>query len=93
MHVHGPGCGHHHHHAELGEGDEAAISHGLILILQHLGLRELAANLLWVQMDADSHAGLWHRVEFALELIPTIDPHFVECLPAAGLRQGAERLV
>ncbi|RCK81074.1 MAG: hypothetical protein OZSIB_2451 [Candidatus Ozemobacter sibiricus] len=62
---------------EEGEGGPA-ISHGLIVLLEQLGLRELAANLLWIQMDADSHRGLWHRVEFALELIPAIDPHFVE---------------
>ena len=79
VHVHGPGCGHDHaaHDEPAGEGGPA-ISNGLILILEHLGMRELAANLLWIQMDADSHRGLWHRVEFALELIPAIDPHFVE---------------
>ncbi|NLI78803.1 MAG: hypothetical protein GX442_20475 [Candidatus Riflebacteria bacterium] len=79
VHVHGPGCGHAHALAdEQTETGGPAISNGLILILEHLGMRELAANLLWIQMDADSHRGLWHRVEFALELIPAIDPHFVE---------------
>jgi tetratricopeptide (TPR) repeat protein len=71
---------HDHDGHDQGEGEEhpEGISNGMVLLLKHLGLQELAANLLWVQMDADSHQGLWHRVEFALELIPTIDPHFVE---------------
>lgn len=58
--------------------EDAMISDGLILVLQHLGLQQLAANLLWIQMDMDSHAGLMHRVRFALDLIPAIDPHFVD---------------
>lgn len=80
-HQHGPGCHHdcdaehaHYHGSESSEG----ISHGMILIMQNLGLQELAANLLWIQMDADSHRQLWHRVELALKLIPAIDPNFSE---------------
>ena len=73
-----------------GEPAPPAVSAGLILILHNLGLGELAANLLWIQMDSDSHAGLWHRVNFYLELIPKIDPHFVEAflLRANLLDQG-----
>jgi len=74
--------GHHHHpeedHDHHEEGKDPQISSGMILILHHLGLGELAANLLWIQMDADSHAGLWHRVNFYLELIPALDPHFID---------------
>jgi hypothetical protein len=77
-HEQGNAHGHAHEHAHGGGGSDGTISTGMILILQHLGLNELAANLLWIQMDADSHAGLWHRVNFSLELIPVLDPHFVE---------------
>ncbi len=85
-HHHHDDRGHDHAHATTHhDGDEArdqappaAISTGLVLILQQMGLREMAANLLWLQMDADSHRELWHRVNFYLELIPSIDPHFVE---------------
>lgn len=69
-------------HAHTHDDDDARhpppISTGVLLILQQMGLREMAANLLWLQMDADSHHELWHRVDFYLELIPAIDPHFVE---------------
>lgn len=71
--------GHHAHHKHQGHGSQdTAISPGFVLLLRQLGFAELAANLLWIQMDADSHRGLWHRVEFALELIPALDPTFVD---------------
>lgn len=70
---------HHDHHADHGHADQnSAISPGFVLLLRQLGFAELAANLLWIQMDADSHRGLWHRVEFALELIPALDPTFID---------------
>ncbi len=70
---------HHDHHADHKHGDQdSAISPGFVLLLRQLGFAELAANLLWIQMDADSHRGLWHRVEFALELIPALDPTFID---------------
>ncbi|HOY65755.1 MAG TPA: hypothetical protein PLP29_02640 [Candidatus Ozemobacteraceae bacterium] len=50
----------------------------MALVLRQLGFAELAANLLWIQMDADSHRGLWHRVDFALALIPALDPSFID---------------
>ncbi|MBF0500847.1 MAG: tetratricopeptide repeat protein [Candidatus Riflebacteria bacterium] len=80
---HGPGFDRDEDHEVGGDGHaheepSQGISHGMVLLLKYLGLQELAANLLWIQMDADSHHELWHRVEFALQLIPTIDPHFVE---------------
>ena len=68
---------HHDHHAQ-GQASDPAVSPGFVLLLRQLGFAELAANLLWIQMDADSHRGLWHRVEFALELIPALDPTFVD---------------
>ncbi|MBF0548617.1 MAG: hypothetical protein HQM08_29575 [Candidatus Riflebacteria bacterium] len=68
----------HEHESSLGDPDQKNVNMGMILILDHLGLAELAANLLWVQMDEDSHKGLWHRVNFYLDLIPRIDPHFIE---------------
>ena len=64
----------HHEHA----AQDPAISPGFALLLRQLGFAELAANILWIQMDADSHRGLWHRVEVALELIPALDPTFVD---------------
>lgn len=69
----------HEHHAgrEHGIGD-STVSPGLVILLRQLGFAELAANLLWIQMDADSHAGLWHRVTYALELIPVLDPTFID---------------
>lgn len=67
-----------HEHHEHGKANDPAVSPGLVLLLRQLGFAELAANLLWIQMDADSHRGLWHRVEFALELIPALDPTFVD---------------
>ncbi|OGK10912.1 MAG: hypothetical protein A2W80_06010 [Candidatus Riflebacteria bacterium GWC2_50_8] len=70
---------HHDHHAGHGHGSpDSSISPGFVLLLRQLGFAELAANLLWIQMDADSHSGLWHRVEFALELIPALDPTFID---------------
>lgn len=76
-------CGSAHQHAHTSvdkptEEDDPIISTGLVLILRQLGLAELAANLLWLQMDIDSHQSLWHRVEFYLDLIPQVDPHFTE---------------
>lgn len=68
---------HHEHHAH-GQASDPAVSPGFVLLLRQLGFAELAANLLWIQMDSDSHRGLWHRVEFALELIPALDPTFVD---------------
>lgn len=76
LHVDGPEGDH--AHGTAPEEEEGEISHGLLVVLEHLGLRELAANLLWIQMDADSHHGLWHRVDFALDMIVALDPHFVE---------------
>jgi len=73
--------GHHEHHEHHGHEDQApdpAVSPGFVLLLRQLGFAELAANLLWIQMDADSHRELWYRVEFALELIPALDPTFVD---------------
>lgn len=75
------GSAHDHHGHDKppsGEEEDPVVSTGMVLILRQLGLAELAANLLWLQMDTDSHAGLWHRVEFYLALIPQIDPHFTE---------------
>jgi tetratricopeptide (TPR) repeat protein len=69
-------CETHGHERDVDDG--ALPSGGVILLLQYLGMRELAANLLWLQLDIDSHAGLWHRVYVLLELIPAIDPHFSE---------------
>lgn len=68
----------HHKHHEHHEAQDPAVSPGFVLLLRQLGFAELAANLLWIQMDADSHRGLWHRVEFALELIPALDPTFID---------------
>lgn len=76
-----PNCKEHHHehHAEhQHEIKDPDISPGLVILLRELGFAELAANLLWIQMDADSHRGLWHRVEVALELIPALDPTFID---------------
>lgn len=69
----------HHDHAghAYGAGD-SSVSPGLVILLRQLGFAELAANLLWIQMDADLHAGLWHRVTYALELIPVLDPTFID---------------
>lgn len=61
---------------KLREGHSVSV--GFLILLKQLGLAELAANLLWIQMDADFHAGLWHRGRFALELIPKLDPTFIE---------------
>ncbi|MFZ2957412.1 MAG: hypothetical protein WA705_11020 [Candidatus Ozemobacteraceae bacterium] len=68
----------HDHNKEADQSNTTVLSSGMIMILHQLGLAELAANLLWIQMDQDSHAENWHRVHFFLELIPKIDPHFVE---------------
>ncbi|HNV71330.1 MAG TPA: hypothetical protein PKO06_16625, partial [Candidatus Ozemobacteraceae bacterium] len=73
-----PGHSHAHHHALDQAPPDPTVSTGLVLMLRQLGFAELAANLLWIQMDADSHRGLWHRVEFALELIPVLDPTFID---------------
>ncbi len=77
QHTHGEHHDGHEHH-EHGKANDPAVSPGMVLLLRQLGFAELAANLLWIQMDADSHRGLWHRVEFALELIPALDPTFVD---------------
>jgi len=69
---------HEHHAHNEHEAQDPAISPGFVLVLRQLGFAELAANLLWIQMDADSHRELWHRVNFALELIPALDPTFVD---------------
>lgn len=72
----------HHHHEHAHDATEqppdVSVSPGFALILRQLGFAELAANLLWVQMDADSHREMWHRVDFALDLIPALDPTFIE---------------
>lgn len=76
-----PNCKEHHHehHGEhQHEIKDPDVSPGLVILLRELGFAELAANLLWIQMDADSHRGLWHRVEVALELIPALDPTFID---------------
>jgi hypothetical protein len=69
---------HHHHHHEDSEAKDPSVSPGLAILLKQLGFAELAANLLWVQMDADSHREMWHRVDFALDMIPLLDPTFIE---------------
>ena len=86
IHVHGPECkglpgheDHHHEHSHREEhGEESKISPGLALMMKQLGFAEMAASFLWIQMDADSHKELWHRVDFELELIPALDPTFIE---------------
>lgn len=87
IHVHGPECkglpGHDHEehegeHRHDEEGEDSKISPGLALMMKQLGFAEMAASLLWIQMDADSHKELWHRVDFELELIPALDPTFIE---------------
>ena len=79
IHVHGPECkglpGHENHEEQ---GEESKISPGLALMMKQLGFAEMAASFLWIQMDADSHKELWHRVDFELELIPALDPTFIE---------------
>ncbi len=66
----------HENHEE--QGEESKISPGLALMMKQLGFAEMAASFLWIQMDADSHKELWHRVDFELELIPALDPTFIE---------------
>ncbi|MDD3146007.1 MAG: hypothetical protein PHD82_01785 [Candidatus Riflebacteria bacterium] len=78
---HEPGVKHEHHEQHEHHGhatQDPGMSPGLALLLRQLGFAELAANILWIQMDADSHRGLWHRVEVALELIPALDPTFID---------------
>ncbi|OQA09595.1 MAG: hypothetical protein BWY66_00498 [bacterium ADurb.Bin374] len=73
--------GHDHAHDHAGHAHgigDPTVSPGFVILLRQLGFAELAANLLWIQMDADSHAGLWHRVTYALELIPVLDPTFID---------------
>lgn len=69
---------HEHAHGHDHASQDPSITPGFVLLLRELGFAELAANLLWIQMDADSHRGLWHRVEVALELIPALDPTFID---------------
>ncbi|MFC1745474.1 tetratricopeptide repeat protein [Candidatus Riflebacteria bacterium] len=69
---------HKHEHKHLSQ--TSPVSGGLVLLLQHLELNQVLANLLWVQMDIDSHRQYQHRVDFYLELIQSIDPHFVEAV-------------
>ncbi len=69
---------HDHHAHQKHATPDPAVSPGLVMLLRQLGFAELAANLLWIQMDADSHRGLWHRVEIALEIIPALDPTFID---------------
>lgn len=73
-HDQAPGHEHGHDHAS----QDPSVTPGFALLLRELGFAELAANMLWIQMDADSHRGLWHRVEVALELIPALDPTFID---------------
>lgn len=80
-HAHGNAHEHinaHEHKHDASETSDVTVSPGLAIILRQLGFAELAANLLWVQMDADSHREMWHRVDFALDLIPALDPTFIE---------------
>ncbi|MDD3001355.1 MAG: hypothetical protein PHF29_06340 [Candidatus Riflebacteria bacterium] len=77
-HEHGHAHAHDHKHIQVSESPDVTVSPGLALLLRQLGFAELAANLLWVQMDADSHREMWHRVDFALDLIPALDPTFIE---------------
>ncbi len=69
---------HEHAHSHDHASQDPSITPGFVLLLRELGFAQLAANLLWIQMDADSHRGLWHRVEVALELIPALDPTFID---------------
>jgi len=69
---------HEHEHGHEHASHDPSVTPGFALLLRELGFAELAANLLWIQMDADSHRGLWHRVEVALELIPALDPTFID---------------
>ncbi len=69
---------HEHAHVQDHTSQDPSVTPGFALLLRELGFAELAANLLWIQMDADSHRGLWHRVEVALELIPALDPTFID---------------
>ena len=70
--------GHDAHEHAHGTSQDPSVTPGFALLLRELGFAELAANLLWLQMDSDSHRGLWHRVEVALELIPALDPTFID---------------
>lgn len=75
---HNQSPGHEHAHGHDHAVQDPSVTPGFVLLLRELGFAELAANLLWIQMDADSHRGLWHRVEVALELIPALDPTFID---------------
>ncbi len=77
-HEHHHDHGHHDHAGHVHGTGDPTVSPGFVILLRQLGFAELAANLLWIQMDADSHAGLWHRVTYALELIPVLDPTFID---------------
>ncbi len=73
---------HHHHehemHASRNEAEIRSASLGARLVQALMGMRSIAALLLWLKMDEASHRNDWQLVNICLDAIMKIDPHFIE---------------
>ena len=58
--------------ASLGDVDPASTSMSLVL----LGLRGMAANVLWMQADKEKETKQWSQLERTIERILLLQPHF-----------------